>query len=190
MIKDVEKGILRLSGCHPFLNIIHDEHIDGLIKSNEIVDYVFEIGIDKLRLEKARADIKHAFLGVKLLTMQPNGVDKMRLSAARRAVNKHGVELWRSRMLGNRKSHAAWQLVARAFDIVLERKMRVELRIKFNRRSLFLNLFKDILHRVCISIALIRCNILRQLMLFVGDNAIGQLHALTKSAIEHRTQQA
>ena len=101
MIKDVEKGVLRLSGCHPFLNIIHDEHIDGLIKSNEIVDHVFEIGINKLRLEKACADIKHTFLGVKLLTMQPNGVDKMRLSAARRTINKHGVELWRSRMFGN-----------------------------------------------------------------------------------------
>ena len=68
--------------------------------------------------------------------------------------------------------------------------MRVELRIKFNRRSLFFNLLKDILHRVCIGIALIRSNILRQLMLFVGDNAIGELHALAKSAIEHRTQQA
>ena len=190
MIKDVEKGVLRLNGIHPFLNVIHDEHVDGLIKPNEVVDDVFEVGIDKLRLEKACTDIKHALLGIKLLAMQPNGVDEVRFSASRRTINKHGVELRRSRMLGNRKSHAARQLVARAFDIVLERKMRVELRIKFNLCHPIFRLLAAALRSIHIGNRFIRLNILRQFVLLVGDNAIGELHALAKGAIEHRTQQA
>ena len=172
------------------MNIIHDEHVDGLIKPNEVVDDVFEVGIDKLRLAKACADIKHALFGIKLLTMQPNGVDEVRLSASRRTINKHGVELRRGRMLGNRKSHAARQLVARALNIVLEREMRVELRIKFNRCRPIFRLLAAALRSIHIGNRFIRLNILRQFVLLVGDNAIGELHALAKGAIEHRAQQA
>ena len=39
VIEYMEKSILRFRSCHPFLHIIHDEHINGLIEGYEIVKF-------------------------------------------------------------------------------------------------------------------------------------------------------
>ena len=68
--------------------------------------------------------------------------------------------------------------------------MRVELRIKFNRCRPIFRLLAAALRSIHIGNRFIRLNILRQFVLLVGDNAIGELHTLAKGAIEHSAQQA
>lgn len=54
----------------------------------------------------------------------------MGLSAARRSVDEHGIELHVVGMLGYAEPHAAWQFVAVAFDVVGKSLMKIELRIE------------------------------------------------------------
>lgn len=64
MIEDVEEGVLRACGGHPFLNIIHDEHVYRLIEVDEVVHLVGLNGIRILHLKQSCTDIQHSLLWV------------------------------------------------------------------------------------------------------------------------------
>ena len=87
-------------------------------------------GIAVLNLKESCGNIAHALLRIKLLGAHADSVDKMRLAATRRPIDKHGVELHGAGMLSDRQSYRAWQLVAVAFYIIGECEMRIELWVK------------------------------------------------------------
>lgn len=64
MVEDMEECLLCLWCCHPFLHIIDDEHVDGLIECDEVVDVVLQTGISKLYLECSCTYVEHTLLWV------------------------------------------------------------------------------------------------------------------------------
>ena len=194
MIEDVEEGILCAGRRQPFLNVIHDEHVDGLVEIDEVVHLIGLHGIGILHLEQARADIQHSLLWVEALAFDTDGIDQVGLSTSRRAIDEHGIELHVVGMLGNAESHTARQLVAVALDIVGESLMEVELWVKITRNGIEngrrlvqpcgLPLFGlDSISGICL-------NILRQIVLLVGYDAISQTYVGAKTAMENLAQQA
>ena len=77
----------------PFLNVVDDQHVDRLIKSDEVIEMVLNDRIGELYLEEAGTDIQHTFLWVEMLGMHADSVDEMGFSAARWTIDKHRVEL-------------------------------------------------------------------------------------------------
>ena len=65
-----------------------------------------------------------------LLAAHANGVDQMGLTAAGGTVYEEGVEGGLARMLCDRESYRARQLVGVALDIVLESLLGIELRVQ------------------------------------------------------------
>ena len=57
MVEDVEESVLCFRCTHPLLDIIHDEHVYGLVEADEIVERVFQYCIGVLHLEKTRRNI-------------------------------------------------------------------------------------------------------------------------------------
>ena len=53
----MEESILSLRGGHPFLNIIDNENVDGLVEIDEIVSRILQHAVGILNLEQPRRDI-------------------------------------------------------------------------------------------------------------------------------------
>ena len=81
MVEDVEEGLLSLGSSHPFLDIIHNQHIYRLIESDKVVLAVLQYSVSILHLEKTSTYIKHTLLGIELLGTHTNGINQMRFSA-------------------------------------------------------------------------------------------------------------
>ena len=79
----MEESVLRLRRVDPFLNVVDDQHVDRLIKSDEVIEMVLNDRIGELYLEEAGTDIQHTFLWVEMLGMHADSVDEMGFSAAR-----------------------------------------------------------------------------------------------------------
>ena len=118
-----------LSRC-PFLHIVDDEHVDGLIEMDEVVDGILAAGITELHLEEAGRHVQHALLRVHLLTLQSDGIHQMRLSASRRTIEEEGIERRLARMLGNAETYRARQLVGVTLNEGMERLVNVQLGIE------------------------------------------------------------
>ena len=129
MVEDMEERSHCPLGCSPLLNIVHDQHIDGLVEIDEVVHRILTAGIGKLHLEQTCTDIQHPLLRIEFLYPYSDGIDEMRLSTARWSEDEHGVELGGGRILCDGHSHSPWQLVAAALDEVLESLLWVELGI-------------------------------------------------------------
>ena len=177
--------MLHLVVAHPFLNVIDDEHVDALIEVDEIIKSVLSRGVAVLHVEQPRTDVEHAFLRIELHDAVADGVGEVRLSAARRSVDEHRVELAVVRMLGYRLSHAARQFVAVALNEVGESLSRIELRVEFLRlcgvecRGRLVGASFRLLGAVFDWVTLQN---LRDLVGAVGHDAIGQPHALAERA--------
>ena len=192
VVEDVEERLLRLVEAYPLLNVIDDEHVDGLVEMDEVVERVLAHGVGVLHLEEACADVEHALLRIELCDTVADGVHEMRLAAARRAIDEHRVELRVLRMLGDAHAYATRQFVAVALDEVRERLSRIELRVKFlrlcgveHRRRLVGAAF-GLLAGVFRGVALQH---LRDAVLAVGHHAIGQLHTFAKASAEYFSKQ-
>ena len=135
MIEDMEEGGDGLLSGGPLLHIIDNQHIDGLIEVDEVVDRILSTGIGKLHLEQTGTDIEHAFLRIHLLAAHTDGVDEVRLATTRGAIDKERIERRLTRMLCNRKAHRTGQLVGIAFDIVLESLLGIQLRVQSLRNG-------------------------------------------------------
>ena len=53
VVEDMEEGIDRALGSGPLLHIVDDEHVDGLVEVDKIVDGVLTAGVRELHLEEA-----------------------------------------------------------------------------------------------------------------------------------------
>ena len=125
----MEECFLCLGSRHPLLHVIHYQHIDSLIEMDEIVDAVLHLCTGVLHLKQSGADIQHAFLRVQLLGAYTDRIDQVCLSASTGTVDKHRIELRSSRVLRNRKSYTAWQLVTVALNEVCEGVVGIQLTV-------------------------------------------------------------
>ena len=135
MIEDMEEcGDCPLSSS-PFLYIIDNQHIDGLIEIDKIINRILSTGISELHLEQTGTDIEHTLLGIHLLAAYTNGIDQMRLTTTRRTIDKKRVERGLARMLRDGEAHRTRQLVGIALNVVLEGLLRIQLRVQSLRNS-------------------------------------------------------
>ena len=80
MVKDVEEGGYRLLCRSPLLYIVDDEHVNGLVEIDKVIDCILAAGICKLHLEQACRYIEHTLARIHFLTTHANGIDQMRLA--------------------------------------------------------------------------------------------------------------
>ena len=125
----MEEGVLCLALrlAHQLLYVVHDEHVYALIEVHEVVERVEASRVGKLYFKEVGAQVEDAFLGVQFFHALSDGVHQMCLAHAAGAVDKEGVEGLLVGILCNGLTDAAWQLVAVAFDKVLEVLLRVKL---------------------------------------------------------------
>ena len=135
MVEDMEERVKRLGGVHPLLDVIDDQHIDGLVEVDEVVGGVMTHRVGELHLEQTGRDIEHPFLGIGLLAAHADGVDQVCLATTRGTVDKEGIERALARMLGDGEADGTWKFVGIALDEVLEGLLRVELGIQLLGRS-------------------------------------------------------
>ena len=120
-------------------------------------------------------------------------IDKMRFATARRAIDKHRIELHCIRVFGNGKAYRARQFIAIAFYIIGECAVHIKLRIKL------LRLFHRSLFAVGISLCAISglrnrirrvgLYVLRQVVFFISYNAIREFYSCAKAVIQHASHQ-
>ena len=82
MVEDVEESILCPCSCHPFLYIIYNEHVDGLVEGYEVILLTLVGGVGKLQLEGPGADVEYSLLGVYLLAVVAYGIHEVGLAAS------------------------------------------------------------------------------------------------------------
>ena len=190
----MEERVLRAFGGDPFLDVVDDEEVDGLVELDEVVNGVLPCGIDILYLEEACADVEHPFLRIELLGSVADGIDEVGFSASAGSIDEHRVELLFQRMFGNGHAYASWESVAVAFDEVAEGLVRVELWVERlwcciegcrrevcpvgGRRGLSL-----------IVSVLLALDDLSESVLAVGDDAVGQSYSWAERAAQHFRQQ-
>ena len=196
VIEDVEEGIQGLRLACPILHIIHDEHIDRLVEIDEIIARIMQHRIGILCLEEAGTDIEHTLLRIHLLGFQTDGIHQVSLSATRRTIDEHRIELRGIRMLSDRQSHRTWQLVAVTLHIIIEGEFRIKLGVNvfkllwFCRVILYLWLLCQSLALSLINISRISFHILGQLVLLIRYHPISETDAITEIAMQDLAQQA
>ena len=80
MVKDVEESGYRLLCRSPLLYIVDDEHVNGLVEIDKVIDCILAAGICKLHLEQACRYIEHTLARIHFLTTHANGINQMRLA--------------------------------------------------------------------------------------------------------------
>ena len=105
VVEDVEEGVLGARLALPLLYVVDDEHVDGLVEEDEVVDGLAHHGIGVLYLKESCAHVEHALLGVFVAHVYADGIDEVGFSTARGTVDKHGVELAVVGVLGYRLSY-------------------------------------------------------------------------------------
>ena len=88
----MEERVDGLSCRCPLLNIIDDEHVDGEIEVDEVVDHITSCSICKLYLKQSCRHVKHSFLRIQLLASHSDGIDEMGLSTTRWSVDVERIE--------------------------------------------------------------------------------------------------
>ena len=125
----MEEGVQRLRRVSPLLNVIDNQHIDGLIEVDEVVGGVLAHGVSELHLEETRTDIEHTLLRIGLLATHTDGIDEVSLTTARGSEDEEGVEGRFTRMLCNGESHRTGEFVGITLDKGLESLLGIKLRI-------------------------------------------------------------
>ena len=82
MVEDIEKRIERTGLSHPLLDVVNDNHVNGLVEADKVVDGILKHRIGILHLEKTRRHIQHALLRIELLSAHANGIDEVGLATA------------------------------------------------------------------------------------------------------------
>ena len=91
MVEDVEERGDGLLGGGPLLHVVDDQHVDGLIEIDEVVDRVLTAGIGELHLEQTGADVEHTLFRIRLLAAHADGIDEVRLATARRTYQSYAL---------------------------------------------------------------------------------------------------
>ena len=111
MVEDMEKRVKRLGGVHPLLDVIDDQHIDGLVEVDEVVGGVMTHRVGELHLEQTGRNIEHPLLGIGLLAAHTDGVDQVGLATTRGTIDEEGIERALARMLGDGEADGTWKFV-------------------------------------------------------------------------------
>ena len=130
VVENVEEGIESLWRIYPLLDIVYDEYVDVLIEVDKVVSGVLTYRIGELHLEQTGADVEHTLVGIRLAALQSDGIYQVGLTTTRWTIDEEWIEGGLTRMLSDRQSYSAGQLVRSTLDVVVEALLRVELRIE------------------------------------------------------------
>jgi len=180
-------------GGSPFLHIVDDEHVNGLVETDEIVDSILSAGISELHLEEACRYIKHATLGEQPFAFYADSIDEMGLAEAGRSKHKKRIERRLPWMLSDSNTHRAWKLVGITLDEVLERLLRIKLGVELLRHCCIENGRRLISARSGLravdaggAVALYLHHLA---ILAIDHEAIGQLDVIVETGVESPSQQ-
>ena len=99
VIEDMKECILRLGHSGKLLNVIDNQHINRLIKTDEIIEMVRAYGVGILHLEQMGRHIQHPLFRIQFFNTRTDSIDKMGFPHSRRSVQEQRVERTR-RILG------------------------------------------------------------------------------------------
>ena len=131
IVEGMEKFLLRGVLAGDELDIIDEEEVRAAVFEAELVVFAFAQGVDEFVCKLVSLDVDDVVVRVVLMNFVRNGIEKVRLPNAGRAVD----EKWIIRIRGlfrNGDGGGVRKLVAVADDEVIERKLRV----KFNEARL------------------------------------------------------
>ena len=82
VIEDVEKGFLRgfLSG--KLRNVVHNQHVDGLVEVHEVVELVGANRLGILYLQQIGRKVEHSCIGMQFFGLGSDGIGQVSLSHA------------------------------------------------------------------------------------------------------------
>src|SRR5690606_10227290 len=109
MIENMEENILGPFFASKIMNIIHDDHIHGLVKINEIVDRIVLQRIYKLLTEPFAGHVYNQFIRQLLFDLITDGLHQVRFSQPDTSVDHERVERSPSRACRNRESSRSGQ---------------------------------------------------------------------------------
>ena len=131
----MEKFLLRGVLAGDELDIVDEKEVRAAVFETELVVFAFAQGVDELICKLVALDVDDVVVRVVLMNFVRNGIEKMRLPNAGRAVDEKWVIRSRG-LFRNGDGGGVCKLVAVADDEVIERKLRVELneaRLLFGR---------------------------------------------------------
>ena len=136
VVEDVEKGVLRLGHAGKLLCVINDEHINSLIEIDEVIDRIIAHRVRVLHLEEVGRHIQHPFLRIQFLDLGTDGIDQVRLSHTRCAIDEQRIENGFGRIERHGLGHAAREFVAFSFYKSLKVIVTLQVRIQFVHQRL------------------------------------------------------
>ena len=135
IVEGMEKFFLRGVLAGDELDIVDEKEVRAAVFEAELVVFAFAQGVDEFVCKLVSLDVDDVVVRVVLMNFVRNGIEKVRLPNAGRAVDEKRVIRIRG-LLRNGDGGGVCKLVAVADDEVIERKLRVELneaRLLFGR---------------------------------------------------------
>ena len=107
----MKERILRTLQAREILDIVHDQYINRLVEIQEIRDPVRLGCVLVLQLERVRTYVQHTCLRVIELDLIADGIGQVRLTYSAATIDKQRIEGRVTRLLCNRYTCRARQLV-------------------------------------------------------------------------------
>ena len=125
MIEHIEESVLGPLTLQ-VLDVVHDQHVDSLVESDEIHDAVSLVGVHILGLELVPAYIEHLKVLETLFDVNADGLRNVRLAQSRATEEKERIERGFSGSLRNAFRGAHTQFVALPFHQIAETVNRIQ----------------------------------------------------------------
>ena len=121
VIENMKENILRFFLACQIVNIIEDQHIDHLVKMDEIILIVVPDGIDELVGELISSNVKNSFFRKIVFYLKTNRMRQVRFSQSCNTIYKEWVKCSFSGVACNGETCRSGQTVAIAFNEIIER---------------------------------------------------------------------
>ena len=131
VVEDVEERVLRLRYPRKFLYVVNDEHVNGLVEVDEVIDRIVAHRVGILHLKQMGGHVEHPLIRIQFFDFGADGVHQMRLAHARCPINEQRVEDGLGRIESYGFGHAAREFVAfslyESFEVVVTFQVRIQL---------------------------------------------------------------
>ena len=136
VIENMEERVLCSFEARKILNIIHNQHIHGLIEIEEIGYAVVECCVLVLQFERVGTDVQHSCLRVIDPYLVAYGIRQMGLSYSATAVDKQRIEGRITGLFGDRHTRSTRQLIGLAAHKRIKGIERIELGVEMGYKRL------------------------------------------------------
>ena len=111
------------------MNVVDQQHVHHLIELAEVANGVVLHRLNELLRELLRRYVQDRLVRMILLDLDPNGVRQVRFAQTNATIDQQRIEGGATRLLGHGVTSAPRKTVAIALDEVVERIVRVQVRL-------------------------------------------------------------